>query len=104
MWIICLNPVCITIYDDGNEEISQRKKMSVTEWILINLLTALFWLWVHKWSGAYWLERWQAAFMACPWWTADQLRTYAYLVLFAQAIWFVVGLANPEYRFGLWLY
>jgi hypothetical protein len=76
--------------------------MALIAWIVIYILSALFWLWILKWGGAKWLEGWRAFFIVdwfTGWWTAEQLRLYALCVLVLETIWFFVGLANPELRF-----
>lgn len=75
--------------------------MTLVEWVIIYILSALFWLWILNWGGARWLEGWKASFMVgwfTGWWTAEQLRLYALILLVFETIWFLVGLVKPEYR------
>ena len=77
--------------------------MTLSEWVAIYALSALFWLWILNWGGAKWLEGWKAFFLVDwlgGWWTAEQLRLYALLLLILETVWFAVGLINPELR--LW--
>lgn len=75
--------------------------MSLTKWLLLHSVSALFWIWILAWGGASRLEGWRAFFLV-NWftahWNAEQLRLYALCILFFQAIWFVVGLFKPEFR------
>ncbi len=75
--------------------------MSLLDWALIHLFSALFWLWILNWGGAKWLEGWRAFFFI-SWfaarWNAEQLRLYALCLLCLQCIWFVIGVFVPSWR------
>jgi len=75
--------------------------MGILEWLLIHLLSALFWVWILSWGGAKWLEGWKAFISInwfAGWWNAEQLRLYALCILVIQVIWLGVGVFKPEYR------
>ena len=75
--------------------------MSLAEWLLIHTASIIFWLWVLIWGGANWLMGWKSLFFI-DWfaihWNVEQIRLYAFCILFFQIIWFLIGLFNPAYR------
>ncbi|NNF98655.1 MAG: hypothetical protein HKM93_04700 [Desulfobacteraceae bacterium] len=76
--------------------------MSLSAWTILNIINALFWLWILRWGGARWLEGFKSALLI-HWltinWNAEQIRLYALLILVISIIWFVVGIFIPELRF-----
>jgi len=76
-------------------------KMSVLQWLLLFLLSSIFYGWVLLGNGAKWLEGWQSWWLI-GWfsldWTAEQIRLYVLIIWIVETIWFVVGLFQPSLR------
>jgi hypothetical protein len=76
--------------------------MSLTLWIAVHALDAVFWLWVLRWGGAAWLEgTFASGFLVsifAPRWSAEGLRMFALLMLVVCAISFLAGVLMPSLR------
>ncbi|GAB6388986.1 hypothetical protein [Stutzerimonas marianensis] len=76
--------------------------MGLIEFILLYLVSSLFWKWVISWGGAQWLEGWKSFFIIdwFAWvWTAEQIRLYALVAWVFSTLFFLLGLFKPEWRF-----
>lgn len=75
--------------------------MEVGVWILLYLITVIFWLWVLKWGGSDYLVGWKA-WGLLGWftghWDAKQIEFYAFILLVIESIWFIAGLFSPVAR------
>ena len=77
--------------------------MQLIHWIFVYVLTTLFWLWIILWGGASYLQGWKAWAVVhwfAGWWSAEQIRLYAVVLLFFETIWFILGLFKPGLRFA----
>jgi len=76
--------------------------ISLNEWIILFVITSLWWKWILSWGGASVLKG-LGAYFAIGWfawaWNEEQIRLYALLLWGAECIWFAVGIMIPEYRF-----
>lgn len=80
--------------------------MGAAGWIVLFVVSSLFWCWLLFWGGADWLEgSWLAGLIVhfrATEWTAEGIKVFAALMWLCQTIWFIVGLFTPEARpFGL---
>lgn len=75
--------------------------MPVLQWLLLFLLSSIFYGWVLLGNGAKWLEGW-LSWWVIGWfsldWTAEQIRLYVLIIWIVETIWFVVGLFQPSLR------
>jgi hypothetical protein len=76
--------------------------MRTAAWVALHAANALFWLWVACWGGAERLEGtfasgWLVSVFA-PNWSAEGLKLFAWIMLVAGGIWFIVGLVEPGVR------
>jgi len=75
--------------------------MSLLAWSTIHTSSAVFWLWILNWGGAKILEGW-GAWLTIDWLAArleaEQLRLYALFILIIEAVWYLLGVFNPEWR------
>lgn len=75
--------------------------MTVLQWLLLFLLSSIFYGWVLLGNGAKWLEGWQSWWLI-GWfsldWTVEQIRLYVLIIWIVETIWFVVGLFQPSLR------
>ena len=78
--------------------------MSFERWTLMNGVAVLFYLWVLCGNGARWLEGWKGTIffgrIRGDSWNVEQLRFFALFLLVLQVAWYVLGLLQPEFRFG----
>ncbi|WP_027016948.1 hypothetical protein [Comamonas composti] len=78
--------------------------MSLGAWLLWFALNSAFFYWVLCRGGAAWLEGWRAGLALDTWyaslWSAEQIRLYVLLQWIVHTIWFVLGLVQPEWRWG----
>ena len=76
-------------------------EISLFNWILIFVLSSIWWKWILSWGGAHAIEGIKSWFII-GWfaghWTAEQIRLYALCVWVLQTLWFTVGLFVPEAR------
>ena len=75
--------------------------MGVFEWVILNFLLLLFWLWILCWGGARWVEGFKSVFLIHIFaikWDSEQIRLYALCILIVNIIWFFTGLFIPGFR------
>ncbi len=74
-------------------------------WIITHALSTLFWSWIAFWGGAERLEGSLASgFLVsfrAPAWEAEGIKLFAWLMLIAGGVWFIVGLFAPGARFHI---
>jgi len=75
--------------------------VDIGSWVLVYLLTALFWYWILSWGGARWIEGWKS-WGIIGWfaghWNVEQIRFYALIMLILETVWFGAGLYSPTVR------
>ena len=73
--------------------------MSVLIWCLIFAASSVLALWVMRWGGAEWMERWGLSdSLYSTSWNAEQIKLYFLLLWLLHVVWFVVGLLVPAAR------
>lgn len=76
--------------------------MGLTAWIFWFALDSAWAYWVVCRGGATWVEGWRALPLIGFWaahWEAEQIRLYVLLLWVVHALWFVLGLWQPAWRF-----
>lgn len=68
--------------------------MPLTAWLIMQSITILFWLWIILWGGDEVVEGWKSFFLI-GWfavhWDAEQIKLFASIALFMQALWLLAG-------------
>ena len=77
--------------------------MSLGIWVVLFVVSSLWWKWILSWGGANWLEGFKSWFFLnwVAWsWNAEQIRLYALCCWVAESIWFLIGVFIPSVRFS----
>lgn len=75
--------------------------MSLIAWITWFAFDSLFAYWIVCRGGADRVLGWRALALISVWamkWDAEQIRLYVLLIWIAHALWFVLGLFQPAWR------
>ena len=75
--------------------------MGLTAWLLWFALDSAWAWWVVWHGGAQWLQGWKSWLLLNWWaarWNAEQIRLYVLLIWLLHAVWFVLGLLRPDWR------
>lgn len=80
--------------------------MSNFIWLAEYLAVLLFCLWLIRWGGADLLDGRPILSILfvhhwAPRWRADGLKLFAWMLLFVDTLWFIIGLFSPDARYYL---
>jgi len=79
--------------------------MSDTQaWLLGNAVILIYHIWIIRFDGAIVLEGWKSFFLhefPGPSLSAEAIVIYTWILLFLQAVWFVICVFVPELRWLL---
>ncbi len=75
--------------------------MSLVLWIILFLISSIWWKWIISWGGADQLVGLGAKITIASFadhWSEEQIKFYAVLMWVVQGMWFLLGVFVPDAR------